>query len=521
MLQGVVHQDADGKIISMNRAAVRILGKTPEEFLGETSVSVEHDTIREDGCPFPGLEHPAMVSLRTGKTVTDVVMGVFNPREKKYRWINITAIPLFKNSDGRPFQVYTVFEDITERKADSEALRNTRNYLESLFDYANAPIIVWDPNSAITRFNHAFEHMTGYQAEDVIGKDLSMLFPPATRESTLVKINQTLEGQQWESTEIPILRRDGSTRLALWSSANIYSKDGKTLIATIAQGQDITDRKEAETRLKEYSERLARSNMELQRFAYVASHDLREPLRTISGFLQIISMDYGDKLDDVAKDYIARAVGASERLHKMIDDLLSFSRLETKKKEFARVDLTDVMTTVKNDLEKSIAEHRATITVEPLPEVLADNQQMTILFRNLVDNGVKFHGKDPPVVRITTQRKEDEWVFSVQDNGIGIEPTNYSKIFGMFTRLHPWKEYPGNGIGLSMCKKIVERHGGRIWVESVMGEGTSFFFTLPIRKFPPSPCKTGTDGGQNPGEHVPEHLPAKRQREKSGHKDPG
>lgn len=368
---------------------------------------------------------------------------------------------------------------VARGKPSNRSSLEEERYLKSLFNHANAPIIVWDPSFKITRFNHAFEHMTGYTASEVIGKDLSMLFPPESTEESLAEINQTLAGKYWESVEIPILRKDGRVRIALWNSANITADDGKTIVATIAQGQDITERKNAELRLKEYSDDLARSNAELQSFAYIASHDLREPLRTISGFLQILEMDYGDRLDAEAREHIKRTVKAAKRLHDMIDDLLSFSRLETRKKAFAKTDLKEVLNTAVRDLNATITEHKAHISAGTLPVVLADDQQMLILFRNLIDNAVKFHGEQPPVVKIKAERMEDEWKLSFKDNGIGIDPVSYARIFDMFVRLHSWNEYPGNGIGLAMCKKIVERHGGRIWVESAVGKGSTFYFTLP------------------------------------------
>ncbi len=395
-------------------------------------------------------------------------------------------------------------QDITERKEIENELRRTRDFLESLFGYANAPIVVWDPSYKITRFNRAFEHMTGFSADEVIGKDLSILFPARTRASSLAKIERTSTGENWESVEIPVVRKDGTIRVALWNSANLFAEDGKTLVATIAQGQDITDRKEAEVKLKEYSARLASSNTELQGFAYAASHDLREPLRTISNFLQILQEEYGDKLDVKARDYIDRTVKASGRLHAMIDDLLSFSRLETRKKAFAPVDLNDILNSSVHDLEASIDEHEAAVSADPLPTVMADDQQMTILFRNLIDNGIKFHGKERPMVQIRTARREGEWLLTFKDNGIGIDPVSYSKIFDMFTRLHSWKEYPGNGIGLAMCKKIVERHGGHIWVESEVGVGSAFLFTLPDSL--PEPDSIG---GQGKPEEEPARAPAR------------
>lgn len=483
--QGIIIKDKDGKIILMNPAAEKIVGRAANVLLDSKAKDIEGDTIHEDGSPFPSSEYPSAIALKTGKVVRNVVMGVFNPHDKNYRWINLSAIPLFKQGNTKPYKVYTIFQDvsvvrdITERKKAESALKRTSEYLESLLNYANAPIIVWDPTFKIDRFNHAFERMTGYLAEEVHGKELSMLFPRHTRDESLVKITKTLSGTHWESVEIPIQKKDGDVRVALWNSANIYAEDGKTLIATIAQGLDITERIKAENALREYTQSLAQSNQELQSFAYAASHDLREPLRTISGFLELLAIDYGDALDEKAKGYITRSVDASNRLHLMIDDLLSFSRLETRKKPFELIHLDEILKTALHDLDKTITERGARISYNKLPDIYADDQQMAIVFRNLIDNAIKFRKDDRPEVKISAEKKNDEWLIVFKDNGIGIDSTNYGKIFNMFSRLNSWKEYPGTGIGLAMCKKIVQRHGGRIWVESEKGKGSAFIVALP------------------------------------------
>ena len=291
------------------------------------------------------------------------------------------------------------------------------------------------------------------------------------------------------------LRSNAGIEIPFLLSVRRVSKAGPVVLCGVISDQTERIRveeklrrtnEELERRVAERTENLelanlnlARSNTELRNFAYVASHDLKEPLRTISGFLEILAMDYGDRLDDKARGYIERSVRASSRLHGMIDDLLSFSRLETRKNAFVEVDLQDILTAALHDLDKEVNDNHAKITVDKLPVVHADDQQMALVFRSLIDNGIKFHGKSPPRIDISTKRKGDEWIITFKDNGIGIEPANHERIFVMFTRLHSWDQYPGNGIGLAMCKKIIERHGGRIWVESRMGKGSSFKFTLP------------------------------------------
>ncbi len=470
--------DTEGRFVLANESALK------EFRLSESKINLDVKTFadslevfRADGTPRPAGEAPPLRALR-GEVVQNEEEIVRAPSTGELRNRQVTAAPV-RDSSGKIIGSISVVRDITERRKADDSLRRTRDYLESLMNYANAPIIVWDPSFKITRFNRAFERMTGYSADEILGRDLSILFPQITRDQSLLEIAKTLAGKHWESVEIPVQRKDGDIRIALWNSANVYAEDGKRLVATMAQGQDITRRVQAENSLREYSLSLAQSNRELQSFAYAASHDLREPLRTISGFLELLAIDYGDRLDSKAKDYITRSVDASNRLHLMIDDLLSFSRLETRKRPFIRVDLNEILKTALRDLDKTITEHGAKIEPGHLPEVMADDQQMAIVFRNLIDNAIKFHRDNHPEVRIKAQKRDDEWWIGVGDNGIGIDPSNQSKIFNMFSRLHSWKEYPGTGIGLAMCRKIVERHGGRIWVESEKGKGSTFYFSLP------------------------------------------
>ena len=227
-------------------------------------------------------------------------------------------------------------------------------------------------------------------------------------------------------------------------------------------------------------EELARSNAELEQFAYVSSHDLQEPLRMISSYLQLLQRKYQGNLDDKADKYIHFAVDGAFRMQNLINDLLEFSRVTTRAREPEPTDCEFVLNQVLSNLELYIKENKATVSHEPLPEVIADYTQMAQVFQNLIINGIKFHSKEAPKIHISAEKKANEWIFSVQDNGIGIDPQYSEKIFEVFKRLHKKEEYPGTGIGLAICKKIVERHGGHIWVESELGKGSTFYFTLPI-----------------------------------------
>jgi light-regulated signal transduction histidine kinase (bacteriophytochrome) len=269
-------------------------------------------------------------------------------------------------------------------------------------------------------------------------------------------------------------------RIAVWNSANLYAAEGATLLATIAQGQDITGRKEAELRVARYTDELARSNEELQRFAYVASHDLQEPLRSIVSFSQLLERRYKGKLDTDADEFIGFIVEGGTRMQTLILDLLQVSRVETGAKPLEPTDANAVVNGALRALERPILEAGAIVTVGALPAVMADPSQLEQVFVNLVGNAIKYRHPDrPPAIRIEGSRAGPMVEFAVRDNGIGIEPEYFGRIFQMYQRLHTHDEYEGTGIGLAVVKKIVERQGGTVRVESTPGEGTTFFFTLP------------------------------------------
>ena len=261
--------------------------------------------------------------------------------------------------------------------------------------------------------------------------------------------------------------------------------------------REITERRQAEASIKQLNEELEvrvqkrtaelkeantnllYSNQELEQFAYVASHDLQEPLRAVNSYAQLIARKYQGNLDAKADKYLGYIMEGATRMQQLINDLLSFSRVGTQRKPLVPTACEVVLTQVLDNLKVAITESHAVVTHDPLPTVIGDATQLIQLFQNLIGNAIKFHGQEPPLVHITALEQENEWAFEVRDNGIGIEPEYFERIFTIFQRLHSRSEYPGTGIGLAVCKKIVERHGGRIWVESTPGVGTTFHFTIP------------------------------------------
>ena len=246
-------------------------------------------------------------------------------------------------------------------------------------------------------------------------------------------------------------------------------------------GRDITDRKLAEEELQLTMDRLSRSNEELEQFAHIASHDLQEPLRMVSSYTQLLERRYKDKLDSDANEFIGYAVDGAKKMQTQINDLLAYSRITTQGTLFEATNCADIFDNAVSNLAAMIGESGAMVTREILPTLPADASQLVSVFQNLIGNGIKYHGDQPPRIQVSAVESGDEWLFSFKDNGIGIESEFAERIFVVFQRLHSQAKYGGTGIGLAICKKVIERHGGRIWVESEPGKGSTFYFTLPIR----------------------------------------
>lgn len=726
MTQGVLYQNTDGHITSMNPAAEVILGYDMEEILNRRSNDPLWGAVKEDGTEFPGEEHPARVALKTGKTVKDMVMGIKNPLKDGYTWLNIDAIPLFRPGEEEPYQVYTSLEDITSRKEVEEALIEKEGKFRVLFKTIPLGVSIIGQDREVIDVNPALENILQLSKEQLLtgkhekrkyiktdGNELkadefpssrvlqgegevvkeskigiikedgdhiwtnviarSLPFPDwkaliltlditqpkaseeALKESeknyrelvdnSLVGVFKTnLEGEILFTNEalVRILGYDSVEELQGNNIANLYKNEedrisllqelkkygsladyevemvGKTgqditllISANLEEGvisgmfmditrgklaeqklrkseeryrslfnqmtegfavheiicdqekepvdfrfidinpafekltglnrekvvgklqsevvpddnvdwakiygkvaltgqpihledysdtlkryydiyayspkpnqfatifSDITERKVAEGNLQVTLERLEKSNYDLEQFAYVASHDLQEPLRMITSFLQLLQRRYGEKLDKDANDFIGFSVDGAARMQKLINGLLTFSRLNTKPIEFKEINTEKVLEQVTFESKIFIENNNALITHDPLPAISADYSQMVQLFQNLIVNAIKYRGPQRPKIHVSAKREGKGWLFLVQDNGMGIEKNQSNRIFKIFQRLHGRDEYEGTGIGLAIAKRIVERHGGTIWVESEPGNGSTFYFTIP------------------------------------------
>lgn len=594
MLQGVVYQDREGRILSMNPAAEAILGRSRESFLGANSEAHQNDTLREDGSPFPGHDHPSMEALRTGREVRGVCMGIHNPRENRRRWINITAVPLFRPGETSPYQVYTVFEDVTERKQAEQALRESRATLETFFAVSPGILIILDSEFRYLNTDPLTPSYFGLDRATIVGKRMSDLAPdflkehgdlfrqvidtgkpvfnvamsgvaPATGETTywratyfpvriaggetglgIVGVEITdirkaeaalraseeqfrtlanaipqlcwmargdgwiywynqrwhdytgmtpeqMEGWGWRSVHdpemlpkvierwnatletgepfdmvFPLRGADGSFRPFLTRVAPVRDADG-AVTGWFGSNTDISEQLAIEDALR-------RSNQDLEQFAYAASHDLQEPLRTISIYTEMLARRRvaGDEQE---RQFIEWILAGTRRMQALLQGLLEYSRISAADLAPAEaIDSEEALAVALRNLKGSIEESGALVTHDALPWVNAQEVHLIQVFQNLISNAIRYRAAAPPRIHVSVTGAGAWRRFSVADNGIGVEAKYSDYIFRVFKRVAPSSD-SGAGVGLAICKRIVERWGGRIWVESEPAAGATFYFT--------------------------------------------
>ncbi|MCP2606550.1 ATP-binding protein [Candidatus Aminicenantes bacterium AC-708-I09] len=523
--EAVVMTDNSGRIIRINKEFTKMFGYSEEEALGNfIDDLVAPENLREEALFYTE-------KLARGEKIAFESVR----RRKDGSLINVLSIgaPIIVNNEQ--VAIYAIYLDITERKKSEEETKKRATQFALLYKIGQRISSKLELKALfkeiVTAIRDAFNYYgvmlflldeeTGYLKLQAIVGGYVDVFPKDLR----IKIGEGMIGRAAETGETQV-SGDVSKNPYYIRKANEITKSelsvpikrGKKVIGVLdiqcdeynafdesdisametlstqiaiaienaklfEQAQrEILERKKAEEKLKKTAEALERSNKELQHFAYIASHDLQEPLRMVASFVQLLAKRYKGKLGPDADEFIKYAVEGANRMQKMINDLLLYSRVETRGKPFIPTDCEKVLEKVIANLKVSIEERGAIVTHDELPIVMADESQLIQLFQNLISNAIKFCDKKTPRIHISVNKKNDEWVFSVKDNGIGIDPEYKDRIFQIFQRLHLRDEYPGTGIGLAICKKIVERHGGRIWVESKVGEGSTFYFTIPIRR---------------------------------------
>ena len=486
-IDGIINIDENGIVESMNPAAARIFGYLPSEVLGQNINMLMPEPYRS--------QHDQYIKnyLTTGEAKI-IGIGREVPGLKKDGSIFpfVLGISEVKLPDKRIFT--GIVHDISALKKTEEAWRETEYLINSIINTAVDGIITISDRGIIEMFNPAASRLFGYLPMEVIGRNVKMLMPDPDR---------TLHDQYLENylstghkkiigigREVTAMRKDGSTFPIILGVSEV-----KLPHRTIFTGliHDISDQKMAEEQLRRYAAELERSNSELQDFAYVSSHDLQEPLRKIQSFGdRVLTKEY-DNLSEDGKDYVTRMLNAASRMQKLINDLLSFSRLTTKAKPFVQVDLNDVLKGVLSDLEISIEKTGTRIIAEQLPVIEAEPTQMRQLFQNLISNAIKFRKEnEKPVIKIYSkniQRQahltgtpgDEKTEIYFEDNGIGFNEKYLDKIFAIFQRLEGQK-YEGSGIGLAICRKIAIRHGGNVSAYSEPGKGSTFVVTLAVQQ---------------------------------------
>ena len=475
--------DAEGRFASVSPTCFKVWGYQPEELVGRKYI----DLVLPEDIP---KTNEAAAKIISGEELTNF--------ENRYRHKNGTLVSTIWTSHWSESEqlMFAVAHDNTERKLAEEKLIQLSSIVESSDD----AIISTDLDSIIISWNNSAERLLGYAAEEVIGKSILLLFPPGREDEESGIMERIRRGESVDHYETVRVKKDGRlTDMSLTISPIKTAAGEITGASKIAR--DITERKRAEEELKDFAAQLKRSNAELQDFASVASHDLQEPLRKVQAFGDRLKVKYGDSLNEDGRDYLERMQNAAGRMQTLITDLLTFSRVTTQAQPFVPVDLRRVTNEVLSDLETRIETTNGTIEIGELATIDADPMQMRQLLQNLIGNALKFNRPGvPPIVKIGGQICHSfaadkvetagaTYCLNVGDNGIGFEDKYVEKIFKVFQRLHGRSEYEGTGIGLSVCRKIAERHGGNIKVQSTLGEGTTFTVNMPVKQSEPIKVK--------------------------------
>ena len=467
---GIVQADSQGNCLYANERWSEVTGRRREDLLGRKWC----DAIMPQDRGSVAASWSRLV--QAGGEISEE-MRVETP-DGKLRWVRGRA-SFLGDADGMAGLLVLIFEDVTAAREARQALTlSEEKFAKAFLGSPDALVISTMDSGNYVEVNNAFCRLLGYSRAEFMGSDahsLKVWADPKEREKLVA---QVLKDGQVENCEAVLRRKDATTMIVQISLQQIMVA-GEACLLFICR--DISERREIEARTQKLLARLDASNKELEQFAYVTSHDLQEPLRMIAGYAQLLERRYRGRLDSDADEFIAFLVDGAKRMQGMILDLLEYSRVDRRGGEFTLFEGEVALEEVRQNLSAALAEAEGQLTIGAIPSVIADRSQFVRLFQNLIGNALKYrHPGRVPEIAVTAQCQDDNWLFSVSDNGIGIDSQYFDRIFQVFQRLHTREQYQGTGIGLAICKKIVERHGGRIWVEAEEGVGSTFRFTLPL-----------------------------------------
>ncbi|ELY50983.1 PAS domain-containing sensor histidine kinase [Natronolimnohabitans innermongolicus] len=461
---GITIVGSDGEIQFTNDRAEEIFGRSRSRINALSFDDPRWDEVDEDGEPLSREELPFLRIVESGELLLDQVSGVLRPDGERV-WISVNGAPVYDDRGEIESVVFSI-EDITKRREQQRALEESERRYRTLVDhFPNGAVGLYDEDLTYDIVGGELLEDLGFNPDEVAGTTIHDRYPDELVDRMEPNFRDVFDGES-SSFDIDLGDRD-----LLAHTLPVRNADDE-IYAGMLVVQDVTER-------WEYQRRLEESNERLEQFAYAASHDLQEPLRMVRSYLQLIENRYGNALDEDGEEFLEYAVDGAERMRQMINGLLEYSRVDTRGDPFEPVDLNDVLDDVCEDLQMRIDESNAEITTDDLPCVDGDDGQLRRVFQNLLSNAIEYSRDEPPQVDVSATRDDDQWIISVQDNGIGIDLDEQERIFEVFQRLHTHEEHSGTGIGLALSRRIVERHGGEIWVDSEPGEGATFSFTLP------------------------------------------